>query len=355
MLLKNFLLFILFLFANQVFAQKDSIKKFNFFGYGDIYYSYDFAQPLNNEKKSFLYNHKRNNEINANLIFLKGNYTDKNTRANLALMAGNYAQYNLKAEPTWAQFMQEANIGVKLSQKSNLWLDAGIMPSHIGFESAISGDCWTLTRSILAENSPYFETGIKLSFQNKKENLMLGFLALNGWQKVQMPDYFHKPSFGMQVNYKANQKLVLNYSNFLGTNQPDSVKALRTYHNFYAQYEGEKKLSFIAGFDLGTDKFNAKDYGIWFSPVLIVRYALSKKSIIAARGEYYQDKHQIIVNTNTINGFQVSGLSANFDYRINSKIQWRIESKIYDSKDKIFSQNNGDKNYSLTTNLTIRF
>jgi hypothetical protein len=36
------------------------------------------------------------------------------------------------------------------------------MPSHIGFESVISADCWTLTRSLLAENSPYYETGMRL-------------------------------------------------------------------------------------------------------------------------------------------------------------------------------------------------
>jgi hypothetical protein len=56
-------------------------------------------------------------------------------------MAGNYSQYNLSAEPTWAQFIYEANIGLKSSNKTNIWIDAGILPSHIGFESAISADC----------------------------------------------------------------------------------------------------------------------------------------------------------------------------------------------------------------------
>jgi hypothetical protein len=82
-------------------------------------------------------------------------------------MIGNYAQYNLLTEPTWAQFIYEANVGFKISRKQNVWLDAGIMPSHIGFESAVSADCWTLTRSILAENSPYYETGVKISYTNQ--------------------------------------------------------------------------------------------------------------------------------------------------------------------------------------------
>ncbi len=45
------------------------------------------------------------------------------------------------------------------------------MPSHIGFESAVGSDCWNLTRSILAENSPYFESGIKLNYTNKKQDV----------------------------------------------------------------------------------------------------------------------------------------------------------------------------------------
>lgn len=58
------------------------------------------------------------------------------------------------------------------------------MPSHLGFESAVGIDCWNLTRSILAENSPYYETGIKLNYTNKKQDLYIAFHLLNGWQKI---------------------------------------------------------------------------------------------------------------------------------------------------------------------------
>jgi hypothetical protein len=339
--------------ATLLFAQNDSTKKWTFSGYGEMYYSYDFSKPPKHEKADFIYNHKRHNEINANLITAKANYTDRLIRANLGLMAGNYAQYNLNAEPTWAQFIYEANIGIKLSKKHNLWLDAGIMPSHIGFESAVSADCWTLTRSLLAENSPYYETGLKIGFTNKKENLHLAFLVLNGWQKIQKPNHIQNPSFGLQVNYKLKENLVFNYGNFLGTDQADSIKAFRTFHNLYLQYAPEKKIGVIAGFDIGTDKYNMTDYGIWFSPVIILRYALTSKMKIALRGEYYFDKKQIIITTNTLNGFQVSGLSANIDYAINRRIEFRMEGKMYHSTDRIF-EGSTNNNFSLTTNMTIK-
>jgi hypothetical protein len=339
--------------TNYLLAQNDSLKKWTFSGYGEIYYSYDFANPQNHEKPNFVYNHKRHNEINANLLLVKANFSDKAYRANLGLMAGNYAQYNLSAEPTWVQFIYEANLGIKLSKKHGLWLDAGILPSHIGFESAVSADCWTITRSLQAENSPYYEASLKLSYTNKKEDLNLAFLVLNGWQHVKRPDGIQAPSFGFQINYKPTAAVTLNYSNFLGTDKPDSLHAFRTYHNLYMLLEPASKIGLIAGFDIGTDKYNAADYGVWFSPVVIVRYTLNEKMKMAVRGEYYNDEKQIIIPTNTANGFQVSGISANFDWMIHKKLQWRIEGKWYSSKDKIFADNAND-NYAITTNISIR-
>ena len=171
------ILFFLFGCSAACVAQADLLKKINFSGYGEMYYSYDFSNPANHEKPGFLYNHKRHNELNVNLLLLKSNYINHDFRANLALMLGNYAQYNLAAEPSWAQFIYEANLGFKISSAQNIWVDAGIMPSHIGFESAVSADCWTLTRSILAENSPYYETGLKISYTSLFSSSLVAVFA----------------------------------------------------------------------------------------------------------------------------------------------------------------------------------
>ncbi len=335
------------------YAQNVAAKKINFSGYGEFYYSYDFSKPSNNDKSNFLYNHKRHNEYSINLLLAKLEYKEESLRANLAIMAGNYAQYNLSSEPTWAQFINEANVGVKLSKKRNIWLDVGILPSHIGFETAIGNDCFTLTRSICAENSPYYQSGLKLSYSNKKENLTLALLGLNGWQKIKKPDDIQKHSFGVQVNYKLNEKITVNYSNFIGTDKPDSLKANRVFHNFFVQNVGAKKLGYIIGFDIGRDKYNAINYGTWFSPNIILKYIVNKKSAIAFRYEYYYDKNQIIITTKTNNGFQVSGISTNFDYKVRDNITFRTELKKFYSKDIIFS-NRERNNLSFTSSLCIK-
>lgn len=350
--LKGILLIVIFHQSVCIFAQDDTLKNLTFGAYAEVYYSYDFAKPVNNEKPDFIYNHKRHNEINANLILLKSNYSAKILRANLGLMTGNYSRYNLSAEPAWARHLFEANLGFKLSKEQNLWLDAGVLPSHIGFESAISADCWTLTRSINAENSPYYETGIKLGYTTKNGNLSMAFLVLNGWQRIKRLNLIQKPSFGIQVNYKPSEKLTLNYSNFTGTDIQNNLNALRTFHNLYMQFAMSKKLGMIAGFDIGSDKFNSIDYGIWYSPVLIMRYSVSEQIKLAIRGEYYNDKNRIIIPTSNLNGLRISGISGNFDYRVNKKLQFRIEGKAFAAAEREFS-NNSAKNYSITSNISL--
>lgn len=340
--------------SQGIFAQNDSLKNLTFNAYAELYYSYDFAKPANNEKPDFIYNHKRHNEINANLILLKTNYSATNLRANLGLMTGNYSRYNLSAEPTWARHLFEANLGIKLSKEKNLWLDAGILPSHIGFESAISADCWTLTRGIYAENSPYYETGVKLGYSTKNGNLSTAFFVLNGWQRIKKLNLIQKPSFGIQVLYKPSEKLLLNYSNFTGSDIQSNLNALRTFHNLYMQFAMSKKLGMIAGFDIGSDKYNSADYGIWYSPVLIMRYSVTEQIKLAMRGEYYNDKNRINIPTNNLNGIRVSGISGNFDYKISKKLQFRIEGKVFVAAEREFN-NNSNENYSVTSNVTLSF
>ncbi len=159
------------LYAISITAQDSPLneKPFKWNIFLDTYYSYDFNKPQTHEKPPFFYNYKRHNEININLALIRGAYNTDKVRANLGLMAGTYPEYNLAAEPGLLKHIYEANIGAKVSKQNNVWIEAGVFPSHIGFESAISKDCQTLTRSILAENSPYYEAGVKSSYTSKNE------------------------------------------------------------------------------------------------------------------------------------------------------------------------------------------
>ncbi len=341
---------ILLLFISYCcYSQNDSISKIRLSGYLETYYSYDFSNPFNNEKPDFNYNYKKHNQLNINLAFIKASFQNKQLRSNLALMTGNYAMYNLSAEPNWAKPLLEANVGYKPFKDHNFWIDAGVMPSHIGFESAIGSDCWNLTRSILAENSPYYETGLKFSYNNKKQDLYFAFHFLNGWQKIELSQLNQKPSVGAQITYKTGNALTLNYSNFIGNIKLGDLKKLRTFHNLYGIYEATPKLSFIFGFDIGTQKGVGTKTQVWYTPVVISKINLSDKSKIAGRLEYYNDKDQVIIATSTPNGYQTLGASINYDYQIAPKVMFRSELKKYRSKDPIFRYTDGSNNQTAAT------
>ena len=229
---KYFLTLFVILNVYYSFSQEENKKPFTFSGYLETYYSYDFGNPDNHLRPGFVYSYNKHNEVNLNLGFAKVNYAKDNIRGNFALMAGTYAEYNLAAEQDLMKNIFEANVGVKISSKYNLWVDAGIMPSHIGFESAIGKDCMNLTRSILADNSPYYEAGVKIGYTSSSEKWYLAAMYLNGWQRTQKVDGNQTPAFGTQVTYKPSGKITLNWSTYFGNEQPDINRKWRYFNNF---------------------------------------------------------------------------------------------------------------------------
>jgi hypothetical protein len=339
--MKNILLVITILYTINVFGQ-DSVNKVTISGYAEAYYSYDFAKPKDNYRPGFLYSHNRSNEFNVNLAFVKGSYTADRIRANIALGVGTYMNANYAAEPGVLKNVYEANVGYKLSRTKNLWLDMGIMPSHIGFESAISKDCWTLTRSLLAENSPYYESGAKLTYTTDNNKWLFSAMALNGWQRIQRVAGNSLMSWGTQVQFKPTDKVTLNYSTFLGTDKPDSVRLWRYFHNLYGVFQFTNQLGLTLGFDIGQEqaKKGESKQNTWYSPVAILRYAPVDQWAFAVRGEYYSDEKGVIISTGTPNGFKTSGFSANVDYLPVKNIALRLEGRMLNSKDEIFLKSN---------------
>ncbi|WP_090157585.1 porin [Dyadobacter soli] len=326
--------------------------------YVESYYLQEFHKSDNHTMPGFIYNHNRTGEVNLNLAFLKGSYSGDRVRANLALAAGTYMNANYAAEPGVLKNVFEANAGIKISKNHNLWLDAGIMPSHIGFESAIGKDNWALTRSLVAENTPYFETGLKLGYTTENAKWYLAATYLNGWQRIQRVDGNTTPAFGTQVTYKPNAAVTLNYSTFIGSDKPDSTRQMRYYHNIYGVFQFSDKWGLTAGFDIGSEQKakGSSAYNTVYVPVTILRFSPSPKINIAARGEYYHDKNGVIIATGTDNGFQTFGTSLNFDYQITPQVMWRIEARNLSSRDAIFNDKGADlsknKTY-LTTALTF--
>lgn len=358
--MKTIVIILLLLVSIKSAAQTDSTKSsLAISGYLEAYYSFDMGNPGNHTRPAFMYSHNRHNEINLNLGFIKAAYTTKKVRTNLALAIGTYINANYTAEPGVLKNIYEANAGVKISKKKDLWIDAGVFPSHIGFESAVSKDNWTLTRGLYAENSPYFETGAKISYTTDNGKWFISGLVLNGWQRIQRIDGNNTPAFGHQLTYKPNSKITFNSSSFIGNDKPDSIQQMRYFHNLYGMFQLTHKLAITAGFDIGAEQKSkgSNIYNLWYSPVMILKFSPHEKHTIAVRAEYYQDKNGVMISTDTSNGFNTWGFSLNYDYLIHDNILWRIEGRGLTSKDKVFIGNDklGNNNFFITTSLAIAF
>lgn len=342
-------------------GQTDSIwqvkPELNISGFLDVFYIYDFNQPQGSERQPFLFNHNRHNEFNLNLGLVQFNLEHTKYRANLALHTGTYANDNYAAEPGLLKNIFEANIGISLNGQNSLWLDAGVLPAHIGFESAISMDNLTLTRSIVAENSPYFLTGAKVTY-NPNDNWEFAALIVNGWQRIQRLAGNSLPSFGTQINYQPTDDITLNWSTFIGTDDPDINRRMRYFNNFYGLFQLTDKFKLIAGFDIGAQQYisGSSTYDFWFVPTVIGQYTINDHWKAAFRAEYYQDNTGIIIPLSSF-GFQTTGLSFNLDYAPVDAIVCRFESRWMHNMDYFFEDRIGptQNNFIVGASIAVKF
>jgi len=360
--MKHIIYLLLFLTFNFTQAQSSSAwnekPTLNFSGFVDIFYVYDFNKPETVQRQPFFFNHNRHNEFNLNLGLIQFNLTHPKYRAVLALHTGTYAEDNYVAEPGVLKIINEAKIGISLNKKNNLWLDVGIMNSHLGFESAVSIDNPTLTRSLAAESSPFFLTAAKLTF-NPSDKWELSGILCNGWQRIERVQGNSLLSFGTQVIYSPTKDVALNWSTFIGTDDPDSTRRMRYFNNFYGIFQLSEKVSLIAGFDIGFQQQikNSSEYDTWMTPVAIAQYSISESWKTAVRFEYFQDETGIIIPTDSPNGFKTTSASLNFDYFPIPDLACRIEGRWLGSKDEIFESNGTftDNDFFIATSIAVRF
>ncbi|WP_176712963.1 porin [Hydrotalea sp. AMD] len=356
--MKKIMFLSVYIITGYAHAQNDSLnQKLQLSGYLDVYYAYDFVNPPNHNRPAFLYSYNQHNEVNLNLGFLKAAITENKVRANLAFATGTYMNANLSTENGVFKNIFEANIGIKLSRKKDIWADAGIFASHIGFESAIGKDCWTLSRSILAENTPYYESGVRVAYTTPNQKWYMALLLLNGWQNISRINGNNTPAFGHQITFKPTSNITLNSSSFIGNILPDSIRAMRYFHNLYGIFQLTQQWGITAGFDIGFQQKSTGSHAFnhWYSYVCIAQWKPSPKNVWAARIEYYADPDNVIIPANFQNGFKTFGYSINYDRAISSKLLWRIEARDFYAAETYFENNNipVHNNFAMTTSISI--
>ncbi|MCB2377019.1 porin [Hymenobacter sp. BT635] len=329
-----------------------------FYGFADAYYGYDFTGK-SAQRPGFLYAHNRANEFALNNAVLGLRYEEARVRGAFALHTGTYVEANYAPEPAVLRNIYEAYAGFRPTAKS--WLDLGVFSSHIGFESALSKDNWTLTRSLMAENSPYYEAGARFTYELSPQ-LTATALVLNGWQQIR--DVNRAKSLGTQLQWKPTERLLLNSSTYYGNDQlPGNTRRRRYFHDFYLSYAATPKLSVAGVFDLGAQQAETRRrHDVWHAGAAFVRYTYSAQWILAGRVEYYSAGHGVLISSvmpsATDPNTDVQGASLNLDYAPSRHLTARLEGRVLRSGTGLFvdSDNLPAKTYgNLTTSLALSF
>lgn len=308
-------------------------------GFADVYYCYDFSKPISRDR-SFTTQPMRHNEFTLNLGMIDVKYQGPAVRGRFAFQTGTYVQSNLAAEPSLLKNVLEASVGSEIG--SDVWVDLGIFPSHIGFEGIVSKDNWNYSRSLLADYSPYYESGIRVT-ATLSGRLTVRGLLLNGWQNIAETN--DSKAFGSQVQYKPSESVLLNWSTFVGNEQPDSLSPLlRVFNDLYAVATLSGNWSVAVVFDFGMQKHAGGDsYDSWHASSVMIRCSLSDQWALAGRLEYFHDSHGIIIPTGTPDNFTTTAASANVDYAPAPNLVWRLEVRGFGSRDAIYPTRTGFK------------
>lgn len=306
----------------------------------DTYYSSSAYKPASRDRQ-FLTQIARDREFNINLAHLEASVDEKRLRGRVALQFGTSVMANYQNEPSTGRYsnqvsvrnIQEAFVGYKLADK--LWLDAGVFFSHIGVESWISQNNWNYTRALMADNSPYYSSGAKLTYE-ATANLTLQFLVLNGWQVITPPN--RDKSLGTLVAYTISPKFKISHSLFAGNVADEGLSPqYRFYSNLILQYSPLQFLQFALSADVGMQRYTSTGADkFWYTGAISTRYIINPHWSTAVRLEYMLDQSEVLNSTGTAHGFQVGGLTTGIDYAPEEAYRLRLEYRNFFSRDAIY-------------------
>jgi hypothetical protein len=320
-------LFLLCLSAPDMAANDANIKVSTSL-HGEAYLQHSFRK--NAERlPEYMVSHVELNSPTVNLLLGKIAFDAKSWKGEFSMMSGTYSRDNLAHE-----------IGV-LKNINSMWLSyapsetfdilAGIYSSHIGIESPIGKECMVPTRSIVADNSPYYQSGIRIRHQSNNETYAIHLL--NGWQRSSIDSLGILPAIGYEFSASTEQ-LNYRFSGFLGKISHDTTEGIRYYQHLGATYQLHPNINVSASLDMGLQQ--KKEIQSWvFAPLIMGQWSVYESLKIHGRLEYYHDPEGMIISSmNGISGFGYSmGIDWSYSNAMLFRAEWRQIHAMRDNQD----------------------
>jgi len=331
-------------------APTDTTPKITVSGFIDGYFAYDLGRPTSFDHSFaggalFTTQPARHNEFNVNLAFIELKLDAPHYRGRFALQTGTSVQSNYAGEPTHgavsgaslSRLIQEAVVGVKVAK--NIWIDGGVFYSHLGMESWASKDNPTYTRSLVADYSPYYQSGVKATW-TPTAKLTAQLDIVNGWQNISENNM--AKGVGIRLDYAANANSTISYYNLFSD---EAGAKLRTFNGVGIK-QTTGKLTVLGEVDVGTQARSSATNGTstWYGWTAVAKVQTTPVVALVFRAESYDDKDQAIISTGSSSATAIPpnpalralGGSVGVDVTPYARIAWRSELRGWRNKDGVF-------------------
>jgi hypothetical protein len=335
----------------------DSSQSLTIGAFVDAAYAFDVNRPATRDR-AFTTQPARHNEFNVNLAFVEATVARRRVRGRLALQAGTSVQANYAAEPrqgavsgdALSRMLQEAYAGYQLTP--TLWVDAGVFYSHIGMESWVSRDNPTYTRSLVADFSPYYSTGVRATWQVSSA-VTARVDVVNGWQNISENN--EDKSLGLRVDVAANATTTVSWYGYAG-NEPGGQR--RLFNGVGVRSRLSDRAEVLAQVDggrqQGRDSVTAATRSSgWFGATLVSRYWMRPALAVVARAERFADGDQIVVRTGGPLPFRANAASIGIDVRPAARVLWRTEVRGYAADAPVFPKGGRTPSQSRRSGVVV--
>ncbi|MBX7125160.1 MAG: porin [Cyclobacteriaceae bacterium] len=304
-------------------------------GYVDTYYGYNFNKPDDGNNPYFV-SSARHNELSVNLAYVDVRYRASNLRARMAPGFGTYMDANYKNELGTLSHLVEANVGVRLWPRRNVWLDMGVLTSPFTNESAISRDHLMYTRSFAPENVPYYLSGARLTVPLGSK--WTGYLwYLNGWQVIR--DNNTGKSVATQIEFRPAPRWLINWNTYTGDEraffQPDF--RTRFFNDLYCIYNGSGRFSFTTSVYYGVQQRAGRSTAAWWQANAIGKMKLTDKVSLSGRVEYFDDPEAVMLaNVNGGAGIRTGSAGLCVNVKVHDRALFRVEQRQFFGPDAVY-------------------
>ena len=316
-------------------AEEEKKHAFSFSGSADVYYRYDFAKQVMNNKTSFTSSH---NSFELGMASVKLEHSAGKVSAVVDLGFGKRAEdFSYNDEKSRFALKQ---LYLSYSPLKNLKLTAGSWATHIGYELVDAYANRNYSMSYMFSYGPFFHTGIKAEASFGKNSFMLGIANPTDLKTTQLE---HKYVIAQFATASANDQVKL-YLNYM-SGKPDADTRQAQYDAVVTGTVSEKFSIGVNG-TMASYKLRETDgkFGSakqWYGGALYLNLDPKPWLGVTFRNEYFNDEKQLNVFSAASKGGNVFASTLSFNFKIDNLIiipECRFES----ASQPIYSKSNGD-------------